>query len=345
MTRPSRTLPLAALSLLLPVLAACSTGSTTAETTTATADTSVDADAFPVTIEHAFGETTVEAEPTRVVGVGWADADFALALGVAPVGATAITWGGNDEQSTDFFDDALDALGADQPVRWSDADGVPVAEIARTDPDLILATNSGITEQDYEKLSRIAPTIAYPDAPWVTSWQDSLQMTGRALGRAEEAEKVRKETEQVIADTAEKFPQVVGKTFIFASIVTSDLSSVGIYSPEDNRPRMLEELGMVNAPIVARVSKPGQFYTTVSAERAADLDSDVLLTYAAKKGDLRTFEDDPLIGQVPAIRSGHAYAVLSTQEAYGMSGPSPLSIPDAMENYIPNVAAAVDGRG
>ena len=56
-------------------------------------------------------------------------------------------------------------------------------------------------------------------------------------------------------------------------------------------------------------------------------------------------EDDPLIGQVPAIASGHAYAVLSTQESYGMSGPSPLSIPDAMENYVPNVAAAVDGRG
>jgi iron complex transport system substrate-binding protein len=342
---PRRTpVPLAAAALLLPLTAACSTGAADADDTGTTARTSAEPDAFPVTIEHAFGETTIEEEPTRVAGVGWADADFALALGVVPVGATAITWGGNDQQSTDFFDAALAEVGGDEPVRWSDADGVPVAEIAKTDPDLILATNSGITEQEYEKLSKIAPTIAYPEDPWVTSWQDSLEMTGEALGRSDQAERVEDETEQVIEDTAAKYPQIVGKTFIFASIVTSDLSSVGIYSPEDNRPRMLEELGMVNAPVVEKVSKPGQFYTTVSAERAADLDSDVLLTYAMKKDDLRTFEDDPLIGQIPAIRSGHAYAVLSTQESYGMSGPSPLSIPDAMENYIPHVAAAVDGR-
>jgi iron complex transport system substrate-binding protein len=342
MRRP-HLLPLGALALLLPLVAACSTGSTDDDTTTGTSEGSAEADAFPVTIEHAFGETTIESEPTKVAGVGWADADFALALGVAPVGATAITWGGNEEESTDFFDDALAELGAEEPVRYSDADGVPVAEIAKTSPDLILATNSGITEQDYKKLSKIAPTIAYPDAPWVTSWQDSLEMTGEALGRTEEAAEVKAETEQVIADTAEEYPQIVGKSFIFASIVTTDLSSVGIYTPEDNRPRMLEELGMVNAPIVDKLSKPGQFYFSVSAERAPDLESDVLLTYEAKEGDMETFEKDPLIGEIPAIKSGNAYAVLSTQESYGMSGPSPLSIPDAMTNYIPNVAAAVDG--
>lgn len=340
--RLSRLASLGALALLFPVLSACSTGSTD-QTTTATTDTSAEADAFPVTIKHAFGETTIKREPTRVVGVGWADADFALSLGVAPVGAAAITWGGNDNQSTDAFDKALADLGADDPVRYSDADGVPVAEIAKTNPDLILATNSGITEQDYKKLSMIAPTIAYPDAPWVTSWQDSLEMTGQALGRSDEAARVKKETEQVIADTVAKYPQIVDKTFIFASIVTSDLSSVGIYSPKDNRPRMLAELGMVNAPIVEKVSKPGQFYVTISAERGAELKADVLLTYAMKKDDMTTFRNDPLIGQIPAIKSGNAYAVLSTQAAYGMSGPSPLSIPDAMANYIPNVAAAVDG--
>ena len=343
MNRARHALPLAALGLLLPALAACSTGSTD-DTTTATAETVAETDAFPVTIEHAFGETTIEQEPTRVAGVGWADADFALSLGVVPVGATAITWGGNDNESTDFFDEALAEVGGDEPVRYSDADGIPVAEIAKTNPDLILATNSGITEQDYKKLSKIAPTIAYPDDPWVTSWQDSLEMTGEALGRTDEAAEVKAETEKVFEDTAADYPQLVGKTFIYASIVTSDLSSVGIYSPTDNRPRLLTELGMVNAPVVEKLTKPEEFYTTVSAERSASLKSDVLLTYAMAEDDMTTFEDDPLIGRIPAIESGHAYAVLSTQESYGMSGPSPLSIPDAMEKYIPNVAAAVDGQ-
>ena len=185
-----------------------------------------------------------------------------------------------------------------------------------------------MTEQDYKKLSKIAPTVAYPDAPWVTTWQDSLEMTGEALGRTEEAAKVKEETEQVIADTAEEFPQIVGKTFIFASIVTSDLVA----------DRLLHAGGQPAAP--ARRARHGQRSDRGEAQQArrsstappppsgaADFESDVLLTYAMKKDDMETFENDPLIGEIPAIKSGNAYAALSTQEIYGMSGPSPVVDP------------------
>ena len=121
-----------------------------------------DADAFPVTIEHAFGETTIEAEPTRVATLGWTDHDHALALGVVPVGATKITWGGNEAGSTDWFDAAVEEAGAEAPVRYDDADGAPIDEVAELAPDLILATNSGITEAEYAKLSKIAPGRRLP---------------------------------------------------------------------------------------------------------------------------------------------------------------------------------------
>ena len=177
--------PLVAVSLLAAGLTACSTGSTSATDAGAepTAATTADADAFPVTIEHALGETTIEAEPTRVATLGWTDHDHALALGVVPVGATKITWGGNEAGSTDWFDAAIEEAGAEAPVRYDDADGAPIDEVAELAPDLILATNSGITEAEYDKLSKIAPVVAYPEAPWTTSWQDSLAMVGEALGR------------------------------------------------------------------------------------------------------------------------------------------------------------------
>ena len=44
-----------------------------------------------MTIEHAFGETTIETEPKRVATLGWSDQDNAVALGVVPVGATKLT--------------------------------------------------------------------------------------------------------------------------------------------------------------------------------------------------------------------------------------------------------------
>src|SRR5262245_7020964 len=116
--------PMAGLALGASVLAGCSTGSTEAnDTPESESQSQVDADAFPVTIEHAFGETTIEEEPTRVATLGWTDQDAVLSLGVVPVGATKLTWGGNDAGSSDWFDAKVEELGAEAPVRYDDADG------------------------------------------------------------------------------------------------------------------------------------------------------------------------------------------------------------------------------
>src|ERR671911_2533961 len=203
--------PLAAAPLLVAALTGCSTGSTSADAAAEpTATTTAEADAFPVTIEHAFGETTIESEPTRVATLGWTDHDHALALGVVPVGATKITWGGNEAGSTEWFDAAIEEAGAEAPVRYDDADGAPMDEIAELAPDLILATNSGVTEEEYAKLSKIAPVVAYPEAPWTTPWQTSLETVGRALGRTTQAEEVAARTQEQIDRAKADNPELQG---------------------------------------------------------------------------------------------------------------------------------------
>jgi iron complex transport system substrate-binding protein len=332
------------LTVVALALAACSTGATDAEDA---ADpepvTDVDPDAFPVTIKHAYGETTIEEEPQRVATLGWSDQDIALSLGVIPVGAVKITWGGNSQDSTPWYDAKLAELDGDQPTRYSDTDGAPIEEIAKLSPDLILATNSGITQQEYDKLSKLAKVIPYPGEPWVTTWQESLAMAGQALGRSELADQVQAETEESLAAAAEEYPELVGSTFIFAALTTLDMSKIDYYTPEDNRPRLLTDLGMVNAPIIEQISKPGQFYGTISADRAPDLESDVFITYAETKDDLDKFRADPLLGQIPGIESGHVLASTDKTDALGLSAPSPLAIPYAMEHFVPLVADALDG--
>jgi iron complex transport system substrate-binding protein len=323
-------------------LTGCATGSTDAAETP-DAVTRADAQAFPVTIEHAYGSTEITEEPKRVAALGWSDQDHALALGVVPVGATKLTWGGNDAGSSDWFDAAVEESGGEAPVRYDDADGAPVVEIAKLDPDLILATNSGITEQEYKKLSRIAPVVAYPEAPWVTPWQTSLRMVGKALGRVSLAEEVTASTEQEIADAREIHPQLVGASLIFGYLTTTDLSTVGIYAPEDPRVSFMHDLGLVDAPSVAGAIKPGEFYGSVSAEQSSGLDSDVFLTWSENPGDLRTFTDNKLIGQIPALASGHAYAEEDKHVSLAVSNPTPLSIPFVIERFVPEVAEAVDG--
>jgi iron complex transport system substrate-binding protein len=69
----------------------------------------------------------------------------------------------------------------------------------------------------------------------------------------------------------------------------------------------------------------------------------VFITYAETGDDLATFRDDPLLGRIPALRSGHVLASTNQTDALGLSAPSPLAIPYAMEHFVPLVAQAVDG--
>ena len=323
-------------------LTACQTGSAN-DDGAAKVVTQADKDAFPVTITHAFGETTIDQEPQRVATIGWTDQDHAVALGVVPVGATKITWGGNKNGSSDWFDEEIEELGAEAPVRYDDTDGVPVDEIAKLNPDLILATNSGITEADYKKLSKIADVVAYPEAPWITPWQTSLETVGSALGRSTLADKIAKETEEDIAEARQENPEVQGKSMIFGYLTTTDLSQIGIYAPQDPRVSFMHDLGLVDAPSVADAVKPGQFYGQVSAERAADLKSDVFLTWSESADDMNTFIKDKLIGQIPAIAAGHAYAEFDKPTAMAVTNPTPLSIETIIDDFLPKVVAAVKG--
>lgn len=326
-------------------LAACASGSQTpAANSTVASDAEADPGAFPVTIAHAFGDTTLDRAPSRVATIGWTDQDMVLALGVVPVGATALTWGGNAAKSSDWFDAALAEAGGTQPVRYDDTNGTPVEEIAKVTPDLILATNSGITADDYAKLSKIAPVVAFPDQPWVTSWQDSLKMIGQALGRNTAAEEIRTATDKVIADGKAQYPTLAETTFVFGYLTAADLSTIGIYGPEDNRVRAMNAFGLVNAPIVDEVVNDGEFYGQLSAERAADVDAQVFLGYAETAEELATYTQNPLLGQIPALKSGNAY--LESDKTIGLSitNPSPLSLPFIVQNYLPKVAAVVPQR-
>ncbi len=297
-------------------------------------------------MNHVYGETTIAKAPTRVATLGWSDQDFALALGVAPVGAVKVTWGGNDKLSTPWYDAKLAALGAKEPTRYDDADGAPIEEIGKLAPDLILATNSGVTKEEYDKLSKIAPVVAYPGEAWGTPWQTSLEMVSKALGREKEAPAVLAATEDSIKAAATKFPQTKDKTFIFGAMSPADNSKIDYYTPLDNRPRLLVDLGMKNAPVIEDLTKGStEFFKTISAEQSATLKSDVFITYTETDADMATFLKDPLLGQVPALKSGGYVAATNKTDSLGMSAPSPLSIPWAMEKFVPTVAAALDRAG
>ena len=140
-------------------------------------------DQFPIIISHALGETVIEEAPEAVATIGWGNLDVPLALGIAPVGVSKATYGATDDNGLFYWtNEAFAELGVDEPNVFDDTDGLDFEAINNAEPNLILAVYSGITQEDYEQLSEIAPTVPYATEAWATTWQDLTIDNGKALG-------------------------------------------------------------------------------------------------------------------------------------------------------------------
>jgi len=128
------------------------------------------AEAFPITIEHALGTTTIEAEPQRVVTWGWSAQDVVIDLGVEPVGMPFFAYGGGEDGILPWTEAALTEQGMDLPVILPNSPEPPLEAIAALAPDVIIAPYSGLTEDEYAALSQIAPVVAFPERAWFASW-------------------------------------------------------------------------------------------------------------------------------------------------------------------------------
>ncbi|HKU36053.1 MAG TPA: iron-siderophore ABC transporter substrate-binding protein [Paenarthrobacter sp.] len=340
-TAGSATVALAAVALTL-------TGCSTGPATTTPASQQAESAAFPVTIKHAFGETTIKEQPKRVVTISWVNDDIAIALGVVPVGVPKNEWGNNDKGSTPWKDAALEKLGAGfgtdkAPVQFSEADGINFTEIAKLSPDVILGAYSGLEEADYKKLSEIAPVVAYPELAYGTPWQESTTMIGKALGKEAEAKKLVEDTEATIKDKVSKYPQIKDKTFIYGNLEPAKGDGVNVYTAIDNRPRFLSEIGMKLAPVVTENTKTNKdFFIAWSAEKANELASDVFVTWVPEAATADAIKADPLLSQIPAIKSGALVADSDQTLTLSISASSPLSLPWALDTFLPQLGAAAD---
>ncbi|SDZ32966.1 iron-siderophore ABC transporter substrate-binding protein [Herbiconiux ginsengi] len=319
------------------VLAGCAGGSSAESTSSAEADAG-----GPVTIEHAFGETTVPADPQRVVTLGWGSTDAAIALGTIPVAIPFDSYAGNSDGVLPWVADALDKAGVDTPTVLPESpDEPPYEAIAAADPDVILAVYSGITEEQYETLSQIAPTVAYPDQAWSTPWRDVVTTVGKALGKSAEAETVLADIDSQIAAAAAAHPEFKGKTI--AAVVDS-AGTFYVYKKEDPRVEFLLDLGFVNAPSVDELANgDSTFYYTLSYEQLDKLSSDVLVDYATTQDEADSFLTAPQTSVIPAVASGHVAQVVGTSNISAVSPPTALSLPWGLDSLVDALAAATAG--
>lgn len=331
---------------LAPALALGLVGCSTepASTPTDSAASAADDAAFPVTIEHAFGETTIDEAPERVVTWGWASADAAIALGVTPVAIPFESYGGDEEGVLPWIREALEERGDAVPtVLTNTGEDVPYEEIAAADPDVILAQYSGLTEEQYETLSDIAPVVAYPDQPWSTPWRDIISITGEALGLQGEAEEVLASIDGAIAEAAAEHPEFEGVSLATA---WDTAGTFYVYADEDPRVEFMLDLGFVNAPAVDELdTDESPFYFTLSYERVSELTSDVLVVYGSTPEEAQALLDAPYAQSLPAVQQGAVAQLVGTEFIASVSPPTALSLPWGLDEVVDQLAAAVAARG
>lgn len=261
---------------------------------TAAMGTDAEAGEWPRTIEHAMGETKIEAEPKRVVVLDVGELDNVVSLGIKPVGLAPTE--GSPELPSYLRKDA------GSPKNVGTINSLNLEAIAALKPDLILGSQLRAADK-YDELSKIAPTV-FSVRPGFT-WKENYLLNAAALDRTAEA-KEKLAAYAAKADALGKklgadkptvsmvryMPDGVVRLYANASFIGTILKDVGVPRPKNQD---IEDLA-----------------AEISAENIDQADADYIFTgvYGDPKAtDKSKAQGNPLWKNLSAVKAGHAYDV------------------------------------
>lgn len=321
--------------LLLPIAAGCgSSGDDAAPAGPAAADRG----AFPVTVEHRFGKTTITERPKRVAVVGFTEQDVLLALGIKPVLTT--DWYGG--QPSAVWPWARSRLGAAKPIVLKAGDGIDLEGVAKARPDLIVGTNVGIKKGVYEKLSAIAPTIpgCKGELEYYCPWDKQTALVSKAVGRADDGAKLVADVKRRFADVAAEHPELQDKVVTFTQNAFYD-NKLYAYPPGLNT-QFLTMLGLTVNPRLTALAEPG-IQAGISAERLDVLDTDLMVVAAEKPADVANLMKIPTFRPLDVVAK-HRTVFTDPVLSGAMYFMTPLSLRYVADHLTPLLDAATDGR-
>lgn len=281
-----------------------------------------------VTVKHLFGETKVPAPPKRVVSAGFTDQDDLLAVGVVPIAVT--NWWG--DQPFGVWPWALPKLGGAQPEVLDLTNGIQVDSIAALKPDLIVATNAGVDQDTYNKLSEIAPTIAQSgqDA-FFEPWKDQAATIGQAVFKFDEMAALVKAVDDRFTEIAKNNPQFAGKRALLLEGAIVD-DSVHVVTP-DWLSDFLTQMGL---------SIPDTGGSAITRDKMASAlnGTDVLIWTTESDDQQAALLADPTVAKLDAT-IGNRNVFTGKDLAGAIAFASPLSYPVVADQLTPALAKAL----
>jgi iron complex transport system substrate-binding protein len=328
---------LRAVALVAALLALAGCGSD--DDSTETGSPAAGGGAFPARVEHKFGTTTVPSKPKRIVVVGLTEQDTVLELGYKPI-ATSEWYG---EQPYAVWPWARAKLGASKPTVLHNDDGFEFEKIASLRPDLIIGVNSGMKRGDYDKLSRLAPTIpaGKGSTDYFSPWDTQVELIAAALGKPHEGRALIREIKDAYAKAAADHPEFKGKTATFSQNGFYD-GLIYVYPPGLNT-EFLEMLGFeINPKLTPLVERAGE-QVGISAERMDVLDADVIVFATEKPSDVAALKKVPTFDKLAAVAE-HRSVYTDGTLAGAIYFMTPLSLRYVLERLTPQLDSAVAGQ-
>ena len=331
-SRPRSRLLLTVLALALGASAlSCSADDDSSAQTTAPAK----GEAYPVTIEHAYGSTEIPSKPERVVSLGYTEQDAILLFDVHPI-AVRYAFGPQD----DVYFPWADELAGDSEPEILPRETVNAEQIASLRPDLIMAITAGLTEEEYDTLSEIAPVVVQPAEfeAFGTPWQDQTLVTGKVFGQEERAQEIVDGVQAEFDEVASEHPELDGVEFALSGPAYE--GEYPFHSSLDTRSQFFTDLGMV-VPAELDEIAGAEFYGSLSRERADLLDRDVLLFQSGSAEERAGIESDPLLSALPVVQEGRSMFIEGS-DYDALQFVSALSLPYLLDELVPKLSALVD---
>lgn len=291
---------------------------------------------FPVTIEHKYGSTTVDQEPQRIVSVGYTEQDDLLALGITPVALRP--WGTPVPHGVWPWAEHL--LGEEKPVVLARGE-LNFEAIADLNPDLIVGIYAGLTQEDFDRLSLIAPVVADPAnyVRYATPWEEQFRIIAQTVGRTEQAETLIAEIEQRFSRVRDQHPEFKGKE-IAAGFYWD--GNPGAYRSGEPRSRFFTELGFV-VPELYDEEAGDAFFAVFSPERIDVMDVDLLVWYWDTPEGALT--EDPLVKRLRESLDAHQDGreiLLDSDMRFALSFSSYPSLMYALDELVPELSTMLE---
>lgn len=280
-------------------LAGCSAAAPATDDAAPSSDTA----GFPVSIDTAYGEITVNESPERIVALSGSHLELLTSLDETPIAFADYT--SDNEQLLASYPWLEGTYEGEPDPKLFTADYQPSPEaIAALEPDLILTNIWQTDDQIYEQLSQIAPTYVGIETDTNTAWQDDLTALAALTGHDDQVvDDAETELDSALTAAAEKLAGLQGKSFYVAAL-------------GDGEQLWLTEYAA--APLLALGLEPGEGQPvegseaadapTFSQENIDQLTADVVLIAAENRdpsGEFRAaLESDPRLAELPASKNG-----------------------------------------